>query len=163
MGLKPRTIEQAKFEYSPLGKMLNKGLSKVDKKEGFFKRLEKIKDKNEEQLQAIKDQREKQLKELKDIDKSKTLKHNYGITLDEAIDDQAKLEKLIIRVENYKTKIKKEEKNKVLESAIKLFDARKDIIVFFFEKGTFLYKDNVFKTKEEKSEEKSEEKNRKAY
>ena len=40
----------------------------------MFKRLENIKDKNEEQLQAIKDEGEKQLKELKNIDKSKTLK-----------------------------------------------------------------------------------------
>ena len=44
------------------------------KKEGFFKRLENIKDKNEEQLQAIKDPGEKQLKELKNIDKNKTIK-----------------------------------------------------------------------------------------
>ena len=42
---------------------------------------------------------------------------------------------------------KAEEKNNVLESARKLLDARKDIIGFF-EKGTFLYKDNLFKTKE---------------
>ena len=49
-------------------------MSKDDKKEAIFKRLENIKDKNEEQLQAIKDQGEKQLKELKNIDKSKTLK-----------------------------------------------------------------------------------------
>ena len=62
LGLKPSTIEQTKFEYSPLGKIFNKGLDKDDKKEGLFKRLE---NKNEEQLQAIKDQREKQLKELK--------------------------------------------------------------------------------------------------
>ena len=74
LGLKPSTAEQAKFEYSPLGKIFNKGLDKDDKKEGLFKRLENIKDKNEEQLQAIKDQGEKQLKELKNIDKSKTLK-----------------------------------------------------------------------------------------
>ena len=74
LGLKPSTIEQAKFEYSPLGKIFNKGLSEDDKKEGLFKRLENIKDKNEEQLQVIKDQGEKQLKELKNIDKSKTLK-----------------------------------------------------------------------------------------
>ena len=65
LGLKPSTVEQAKFEYSPLGKIFNKGLSEDDKKEGLFKRLENIKDKNEEQLQAIKDQGEKQLKELK--------------------------------------------------------------------------------------------------
>ena len=50
-GLKPSTIEQAKFEYSPLGKIFNKGLSKDDKKEGLFKRLGIIKDKNEKQLQ----------------------------------------------------------------------------------------------------------------
>ena len=74
LGLKPSNIEQAKFEYSPLGKIFNKGLDKDDQKEGLFKRLENIKDKNEEQLQAIKDQGEKQLKKLKNIDKSKTLK-----------------------------------------------------------------------------------------
>ena len=143
-----------------MGKIFNKGLSEDDKKEGLFKRLENIKDKNEEQLQAIKDQGEKQLKELKNIDKSKTLKaigeiskkndeankllsefrkidetldnaelvctktdgtkynfnifalpskfiekiHNYEITLDEAMHDQEKLEKLIIRLENYGAK-----------------------------------------------------------
>ena len=48
LDIKPSTIEQAKFEYSPLGKIFNKGLSKEDKKEGLFKRLENIKDKNEE-------------------------------------------------------------------------------------------------------------------
>ena len=57
-----------------MGKIFNKGLDKVDQKEGLFKRLKNIKDKNEEQLQAIKDQGEKQLKELKNIDKNKTLK-----------------------------------------------------------------------------------------
>ena len=29
------TAEQAKFEYSPLGKIFNKGLSEGDKKKGF--------------------------------------------------------------------------------------------------------------------------------
>ena len=157
LGLKPSTTEQAKFGYSPLGKIFNKGLSEDDKKEGPFERLKNINDKNEEQLHAIKYQGEKQLKEFKNIDKSKTQKaigeisrkndkanellsefrkidetldnaelvcsktdgtkckfnifvlplkfiekiHNYEITLDEATDDQAKLEKLIIRLENY--------------------------------------------------------------
>ena len=32
LGLKPSTIEQAEFGYSPLGKMFNKGLDKDDKK-----------------------------------------------------------------------------------------------------------------------------------
>ena len=57
-----------------MGKTFNKGLDKDDKKEGLFKRLENIKDKNEEQLQVVKDQGEKQLKELKKIGKNKTLK-----------------------------------------------------------------------------------------
>ena len=74
MCLKRSTVEQAKYEYSPLGKIFDKGLDEDDKKEGLFKRLENIKDKNEEQLQVIKDQGEKQLKELKNIDKNKTLK-----------------------------------------------------------------------------------------
>ena len=74
--------------------------------------------------------------------------YNYEITLDEAMDDQEKLEKLIIRLKNHeaKNKIKIEEKNKVLKSARKLLYARKDIIGFF-EKRTFSYKRNVFKTK----------------
>ena len=67
-------MEQAKFGYSPLGKIFNKGLSEDDKKEGLFKRLKNIEDKNEVQLQPIKDQRGKQLKELKNIDNSKMLK-----------------------------------------------------------------------------------------
>ena len=45
LGLKPSTVEQAEFEYSPSGKIFNKGLSEDDKKEGLFKRLENTKDK----------------------------------------------------------------------------------------------------------------------
>ena len=37
LGLKPSTIEHTKFEYSPLGKIFNKGLSEADKKEGIKK------------------------------------------------------------------------------------------------------------------------------
>ena len=42
LGLKPSTVEQAKFEYSPLGKIFNKGLDKDDQKEGLFQRPENI-------------------------------------------------------------------------------------------------------------------------
>ena len=55
LGLKPSTVEKAKFEYSPLGKIFNKGLSEEDKKEGLLKKLKNIEDKNEQQLQVIKD------------------------------------------------------------------------------------------------------------
>ena len=51
--LKPSTIEQAKFEYSPLGKVFNKGLSEGDKKEGILKGLKNIKDKNEELINTF--------------------------------------------------------------------------------------------------------------
>ena len=50
LGLKPSTIEKTKFEYSPLGKIFNKGLNKKDKEEGLLKKLKKIEDKNEELL-----------------------------------------------------------------------------------------------------------------
>ena len=53
LGLKPSTIEQTKFEYYPLGKVFTEGLDKEEgKKEGLFKRLKNIEDKNEEQLKA---------------------------------------------------------------------------------------------------------------
>ena len=51
LGLKPSTVEQVKFEYSPLGKIFNKGLNKSDQK-GLLKRLKNIEDKNEELLKA---------------------------------------------------------------------------------------------------------------
>ena len=37
IGLKPNTIEQARFEYSSLGKIFNKGLSEDEKKKDCFK------------------------------------------------------------------------------------------------------------------------------
>ena len=46
LGLKPSTVEQVKFDISPLGKIFNKGLSEEDKKEGLLKRLKNIEDKN---------------------------------------------------------------------------------------------------------------------
>ena len=42
LGLKSSIAEQAIFEYSPLGKIFNKGLYKNDQKEGLFKRLKNI-------------------------------------------------------------------------------------------------------------------------
>ena len=55
LGLKPSTVEKAKFEYSPLGKIFNKGLSEDDKKEGLLKKRKNIEDKNEELLKNIKE------------------------------------------------------------------------------------------------------------
>ena len=46
LDLKPSTVAQEKFEYSPLGKLFNKGLSEDDKKEMILKRLKNIEDEN---------------------------------------------------------------------------------------------------------------------
>ena len=51
LGLKPSIVEYAKFEYSPLGKIFNKGLYKGDQKEGFFKRLKNVENPQKKQQQ----------------------------------------------------------------------------------------------------------------
>ena len=51
---KPDAFEQAKFEYSPLGKIFTDGLDKSDKNEELLERLKNIEDKNNNQLIAIK-------------------------------------------------------------------------------------------------------------
>ena len=52
LGLKPSTVEEAKFEYSQLGKVFTKWLDIDDQKEGLFKRLKNIEDKNKVLLKA---------------------------------------------------------------------------------------------------------------
>ena len=51
---KPDAFEQAKFEYSPLGKVFTDGLDKSDRNKGLLKRLKNIEDRNNNQLFAIK-------------------------------------------------------------------------------------------------------------
>ena len=65
LDLKPSTVEQAKFEYSPLGKVFTEGLNKDDQKDGLFKRLKNIEDKNEELLK-IKKNKTENIKEISD-------------------------------------------------------------------------------------------------
>ena len=45
-------VEQARFEYSPLGKVFIDGLDKSDRNEGLLKRLKNIEDRNNNQLLA---------------------------------------------------------------------------------------------------------------
>ena len=66
LGLKPSTIKQAKFEYSPLGKVFTKGLNKDDQKDGLFKRLKNIDDKNEELLKIKKNKKTKNIQKNAD-------------------------------------------------------------------------------------------------
>ena len=67
LGLKPSIVEQAKFEYSQLGKIFSKGLDKVDKKEGLFKRLKNIES-------NIKSDNKKELEPIKNEEQSEVLK-----------------------------------------------------------------------------------------
>ena len=55
LNYKPNAFEQAKFEYSPLGKVFTDGLDKSDKNEGLLKRLKNIEDKSNNLLLALKD------------------------------------------------------------------------------------------------------------
>ena len=88
LGLKPSTVEQAKFEYSPLGKIFNKGLSKDDKKEGLFKRLKNIEVKNEKQLDT-------NSKSLKSISYFSQLS-----TITKELSEKIKKEKIILILKN---------------------------------------------------------------
>ena len=54
LNYKPNAFEQAKFEYSPLGKVFTHGLNKTDKKEGLLKRFKNIESKSNNQLLALK-------------------------------------------------------------------------------------------------------------
>ena len=61
LGCKPKVVEHAKFDYSPLGKVFNKGMAEDDQEEGPLKRVKKkIGDKNEALLKAINDQKTKE-------------------------------------------------------------------------------------------------------
>ena len=54
LGYKPDAFKQAKFEYSPLGKVFTDGLDKSDRKKGLLKRLKNIEDRSNNILLTIK-------------------------------------------------------------------------------------------------------------
>ena len=58
---KPNPLQNAKFEYSPLGQVFHKGLDSSERQEGLLKRLKNIEDKTDNQLKAIKGQKNNQL------------------------------------------------------------------------------------------------------
>ena len=76
LGLKPNTIEQARFEYSPLGKIFNKGLDKDDKKEGLFKRLKNIEN---AQKNLTKDESKKKLEPIRNEEQSEVLEDKLTV------------------------------------------------------------------------------------
>ena len=75
LDFKPSAVEQTRFEYSPFGKIFNKGPKEEGDKKGLLKRLKNIEDKNEVWLKAIKSNTsEKNIKEYK---KSQILSNNF--------------------------------------------------------------------------------------
>ena len=99
LGLKPSSVEKAKFEYCPLGKIFNKGLSEDDKKEGLLKKLKNIEDKNEELLK-IKN-RQENIKEVTDfVRRPLSLEAKALIEEIKIIQNDLDYRNLIIRVGN---------------------------------------------------------------
>ena len=60
LGYQLDPLQKAKFEYSPLGQVFNKGLDSNERQEGLLNRLKNIEDKTDNQLKAIEDQGIKQ-------------------------------------------------------------------------------------------------------
>ena len=83
LGYKPDPIEKAKFEYSPLGQVFNKGLTTGEKQEGLLKRLKTIEDKTGNQLRAIEGQNNDQLDLISKLNEDK-LKKIYFYNPDDA-------------------------------------------------------------------------------
>ena len=50
--VKPTVTDQARFEFSPLGRVSNKGMNKEEKTEGLLKRLKNIEEKSRKQLKV---------------------------------------------------------------------------------------------------------------
>ena len=76
LGYKPSVFEPARFEYSPLGKIFNKGLNEEDKNKGLLKILRNIEGKNEQKLKVSEAQGKKQLDAIKNIKTLKIIKDN---------------------------------------------------------------------------------------
>ena len=82
LGLKPSTTEQTKFEYSPQGKIFNKGLDKDNQKEGLFKRLKTIE--NAQKIKLIV-KIKKIMKIMKMRIKKTTTKQQYRVTTNQCL------------------------------------------------------------------------------
>ena len=61
LGYRPDPVQKAKFEYSPLGQVFNKGLNFNERQEGLLKRLKNIENQTDNPLDLIRDQDGRQL------------------------------------------------------------------------------------------------------
>ena len=120
LGYKPNAFEQAKFEYSLLGKVFTDGLNKSDKKEGLLKRLKNIESKNNNQLLALRNINRPAIRG----------RDNYDDEEDDSDDDDDDVNnEYKIIIEDYKNnKIKRKEIEKQInkiEHAIKIYKKNK--------------------------------------
>ena len=101
---KPHAFEQAKFEYSPLGKVFTDGLDISNRNENILKRLKNIEDRNNNQLLAIKNILRPALKG----------ENNGGFRSDGDVNDEYKT------IQNFKQELI--DKNILDKNAVRKFD-----------------------------------------
>ena len=139
LGLKPSTIEQPKFEYSPLGKIFNKGLSEDNKKEVLLKSLKNIEDKNEEQLKLLSNANKTSsyIKSESDYNYDNNLDfHTFyrdfqnfkDRPLECKYNDISKFYRVLKKFENHKTNTDEtqQRKNRVISNAVALYNNYSD-------------------------------------
>ena len=129
LGLKPSTIEKTKFEYSPLGKVFNRGLSEEDKKEGLFQRLKNIEDKNEEQLKLLSNtNKNSSIKNESDHNYNNKFYRDFQNFKDRSLTskyyDISNFYKTLNKLKNHKTSTDEiqQRKNKVINNVLKLYN-----------------------------------------
>ena len=101
---KPDAFEQAKLEYSSLGKVFTDGLDKSDRNEGLLKRLKNVEDRNNNQLLAIKNIPRPAIKG----------ENNGGFSSDDDLNDKYK------KIQNFKQGLI--DKNILRKEGVKKFD-----------------------------------------
>ena len=94
LGYRPDPVQKAKFEYSPLGQVFNKGLTTGEKSEGLLKKLKNIEDKTDNHLRAIEDQGNRQLDLIYEVNTGRTkitgFKNKELAELEKEIKDEEK-------------------------------------------------------------------------
>ena len=97
LGYKPDAFEQAKFEYSPLGKVFTNGLDKSDRNKGLLRRLKDIEDKSNNRLLALENIYRPAIKS----------KDNYGYKSSDDVNDDDDDDKLSKKIEGTREEYEK--------------------------------------------------------
>ena len=112
LGYRPNPVEKAKFEYSPLGQVFNKGLDSNENQEGLLKRLKNIEGKTYNQLDSIRDQGDRELDLINKVNLGRIKSTEF---------QNEKLKKLDKEIKNKEKFIKKAGKSKDKEEKNNLF------------------------------------------